>query len=138
MSGKKELSLELEKLSKKYTELQTNINEIYIARQKLETQYQENKIVKEELDAIKSKKDSEEEKIFKLVGPVLLPQDLTESCLNVDKRIEFILKEIEKAEKNLVNTEKSIESTRDELIGVRTKLQGLAGSNSGVPAVPAS
>lgn len=37
--------------------------------------------------------------IYKLVGPVLAKQDLNEAKGNVEKRIEFITKEIERMDK---------------------------------------
>jgi len=35
-----------------------------------------------------------EGKVFKLLGPVLVPQDIDEAKSNVDKRIEFISGEL--------------------------------------------
>lgn len=58
---------------------------IITARQKLESQQQENKGVKKEFDAL-----AEEANIYKLVGPVLLKQDKTEAVMAVDGRLEFI------------------------------------------------
>ena len=37
--------------------------------------------------------------VYKLVGPVLAKQDVTEAKSNVDKRIEYITKEIDRMEK---------------------------------------
>jgi len=37
--------------------------------------------------------------VYKLVGPVLAKQDVAESRTNVEKRIEFITKEIERMDK---------------------------------------
>jgi prefoldin beta subunit len=39
-----------------------------------------------------------ESKVFKLVGPVLLSVDLEDAKQNVQKRIEFIEKELKKVE----------------------------------------
>ena len=55
------------------------------ARQKLESQQQENKGVKKEFDSL-----SDEANIYKLVGPVLLKQDKMEANMAVDGRLEFI------------------------------------------------
>ncbi|OBT51708.1 hypothetical protein VE04_05876, partial [Pseudogymnoascus sp. 24MN13] len=62
-------------------ELQTIVS----ARQKLESQQQENKGVKREFDSL-----AEEANIYKLVGPVLLKQEKTEAVMAVDGRLEFI------------------------------------------------
>ncbi|KAG7811909.1 hypothetical protein KL921_002175 [Ogataea angusta] len=86
----------MEDLSKQYTKLQAELTELVRARQKLETQFQENKIVKQEFDTL-----DDDAKIYKLVGPVLLPQDNAEANLNVDKRIEFINSDIKRVEEKI-------------------------------------
>ncbi|KAG7868178.1 hypothetical protein KL918_001836 [Ogataea parapolymorpha] len=86
----------MEDLSKQYTKLQAELTELVRARQKLETQFQENKIVKQEFDTL-----DDDAKIYKLVGPVLLPQDNAEANLNVDKRIEFISSDIKRVEEKI-------------------------------------
>ncbi|KAH3902644.1 related to Prefoldin subunit 6 [Saccharomycodes ludwigii] len=97
----------METLQKEQNELQ----ELIIARQKLETQFQENKIVQEEL-----KKTTDESNIYKLTGGVLLPVEKNEAEINVDKRLEFIKEEIEKCEKNIQNKQTSLEKLKNELL----------------------
>lgn len=46
-------------------------------------------MVKQELDLV-----HDETKVYKMVGPVLLKQDLEEAKTNVNKRIEFINHEL--------------------------------------------
>ena len=46
-------------------------------------------MVKQELDLV-----HDETKVYKMVGPVLLKQDLEEAKTNVNKRIEFIKHEL--------------------------------------------
>lgn len=58
-------------------------------RQKLDAQLNENTCVKNELDMIKGDSD-----VFKLIGPVLIKQDLEEAKQNVAKRMEYILAEM--------------------------------------------
>ncbi|KAG8004230.1 Prefoldin subunit 6 [Nibea albiflora] len=55
------------------------------ARQKLETQLTENNIVKEEMDLLDSTNT-----VYKLIGPVLVKQDLDEAKATVTKRLEYI------------------------------------------------
>lgn len=55
------------------------------ARQRLESQQQENIGVQKEFSAL-----DEDANIYKLVGPVLLKQEKTEAVLAVDGRLEFI------------------------------------------------
>lgn len=59
------------------------------ARQKLESQQQENESVQEEFNSL-----DDESNIYKLVGPVLLKQDKTEALMAVNGRLEFIEKEM--------------------------------------------
>lgn len=113
-----ELKSRFEKLSLEFNDLQNNSSELYQTRSKLETQYQENKIVLEEFENL-----NEESKIYKLTGPVLLPQDYSEAKLNVSKRIEFIQDEIKRVEQKIEENEKNMEKTRDNLLEIRTKIQ---------------
>lgn len=59
------------------------------ARQKLESQQQENEGVQKEFDTL-----DDESNIYKLVGPVLLKQDKSEAVMAVKGRLEFIDKEM--------------------------------------------
>lgn len=81
--------MSFEKISLEYSEAQESLQVNLAGRQQLETQLQENKIVLEEFEKL-----NDDSKIFKQTGPVLLPQDLDESKANVEKRIEYITKEM--------------------------------------------
>ena len=59
------------------------------ARQKLESQQQENQGVKSEFAQL-----DDDANIYKLIGPVLLKQDKTEAVMAVNSRLEFIEKEM--------------------------------------------
>lgn len=59
------------------------------ARQKLESQQQENQGVQSEFNQL-----DDESNIYKLVGPVLLKQEKTEALMAVNGRLEFIEKEM--------------------------------------------
>ena len=56
---------------------------------KYDAQLQENEVVKKELEQMES-----DAKVFKLLGPVLVPQDLPDAMSNVEKRIGFITDEL--------------------------------------------
>ncbi|CAK9437586.1 uncharacterized protein LODBEIA_P19640 [Lodderomyces beijingensis] len=105
----------LESLSQKFAKHQETINELIQSRSQLETQFQENKIVQDEFQSLNS-----ESKIYKLVGPILLPQEFTEADLNVKKRIEFIEGEIKRVETKIELEEKEMESIRSEIVQLRT------------------
>lgn len=67
-------------LAAAYQALQSELEELVIARQKLETQLQENKIVSEEFSELK-----EDAQVYKLTGNVLLPVEQSEANSNVAK-----------------------------------------------------
>ena len=108
---------DFEKISLEFSNAQRNLNELMTARSTLETQYQENKIVLSEFDHL-----NEDSKIYKLTGPILMPQDYNEAKLNVNKRIEFIEGEIKRVETKIGDEEKKIEAYREKLIAIRTKM----------------
>ncbi|ODQ64886.1 Prefoldin [Nadsonia fulvescens var. elongata DSM 6958] len=109
-----------ELLSQEFENSQKDYSKFIAARQQLEAQLQENKIVQDEFALLKS-----DAKIYKLTGPVLLPQDKAEATLNVDKRLEFIRGEIKRAETQIADCQKSLESKREELLTLRMKIQGV-------------
>ncbi len=65
-------------------------------------------------------------KIWKLTGPVMLLQETEEAKVNVEKRIDFISKELEKVEGMIKKTESEFESKREDLIQIQTQLQSVA------------
>lgn len=112
-----ESSNQFEKLSLEFSNQQNTINDLMTARSQLETQYQENKIVLTEFDNL-----NEDSKIYKLTGPVLLPQDYTEAKLNVSKRIDFIELEINRVETKITEEEKKMEATRTQLMAIKAQM----------------
>ena len=82
----------VEMLQKQFQDAATNLQtvqkdyqKVLADRQTLDSQLSENKQVKEELDLA-----GDGTKVFKLIGPALVNQDLTEAKGNVEKRIEYI------------------------------------------------
>ncbi|XP_041800296.1 prefoldin subunit 6 [Chelmon rostratus] len=109
----------------KYTQIQKDISKSMSARQKLETQLTENNIVKEELDLLDSTNT-----VYKLIGPVLVKQDLDEAKATVTKRLEYINGEIQRYETLLKEMEKKSEQHREVLSSLQQefqKAQGLTG-----------
>lgn len=104
----------MSELGAKYQQLQNELEEFIVARQKLETQLQENKIVNEEFDQLE-----EDTPVYKLTGNVLLPVEQSEARTNVDKRLEFIETEITRCEKNIRDKQEELEKMRSELIKLK-------------------
>uniref|UniRef100_A0A3Q0SX06 Prefoldin subunit 6 n=1 Tax=Amphilophus citrinellus TaxID=61819 RepID=A0A3Q0SX06_AMPCI len=116
----KKLKAEVEK----YAQMQKEVSKSMSARQKLETQLTENNIVKEELDLLDSSNT-----VYKLIGPVLVKQDLDEAKATVAKRLEYINGEIQRYETLLKDMEKKSEQHREVLSSLQQefqKAQGLA------------
>uniref|UniRef100_I3KM44 Prefoldin subunit 6 n=2 Tax=Oreochromis TaxID=8139 RepID=I3KM44_ORENI len=110
----KKLKVEVEK----YAQMQKEVSKSMSARQKLETQLTENNIVKEELDLLDSSNT-----VYKLIGPVLVKQDLDEAKATVAKRLEYINGEIQRYETLLKDMEKKSEQHREVLSSLQQEFQ---------------
>ena len=109
----------LKKYEKEYKTLQQQ-------RQQLDGQLNENEVVKTELDFVK---DNEE--VYKMIGKVLIKQDITEAKQNVAKRIEYIKGEIKRIDNASAVTEMKLEDCRTILTKLQQELQKLQLSNAG-------
>ncbi|CAL1614109.1 unnamed protein product [Knipowitschia caucasica] len=106
----------------KYTLMQKDVSKSMSARQKLETQLTENNIVKEELDLMESANT-----VYKLIGPVLVKQDLDEAKATVGKRLEYINGEIQRYEALLKDMEKKSDQQREVLSSLQQEFQKAQG-----------
>lgn len=61
--------------------------------------------------------------MFKLCGPVLVKQELDESKQNVNKRIDFISKELKRCNDTLVKMENKQDKQRETLQKLQQQLQ---------------
>ncbi|KAK4984280.1 Prefoldin subunit 6 [Elasticomyces elasticus] len=109
---------QLQTLSDEYQGFQTELHEAISARQKLESQQQENKSVQKEFAKL-----SDDANIYKLVGPVLLKQETAEAKSTVDGRLEFIEKEIKRIEKHISNIQEKSEDKKMEVYQLQTQIQ---------------
>ena len=64
--------------------------------------------------------------VYKLVGPILAKQDLVEAKGNVEKRIEFITKEIERMDKLEVDFKSKIEERRKNVMKLQEDFRRIA------------
>jgi prefoldin beta subunit len=78
---------EIKKIEAEYTK-------VFRAKQQLVEKKSENEMVLQEFNLM-----SGDASVYKLVGPVLAKQDSNEAKTNVEKRIEYITKEIERMDK---------------------------------------
>nr|SVE91561.1 EOG090X0MQF [Daphnia sinensis] len=110
----KKMQQEVEKFKAIQKEYQTVIS----SRQQLDSQLTENNGVKEELSLLES-----DANVFKLIGPVLVKQDLEEACQNVNKRIDYITAETKRLEKTIEDLDKKQDTQREALGKLQQQLQ---------------
>uniref|UniRef100_UPI00358E8F29 prefoldin subunit 6 isoform X3 n=1 Tax=Myxine glutinosa TaxID=7769 RepID=UPI00358E8F29 len=108
------LKAEIDKLQS----VEKDISKSVATKQKLETQLLENTIVKEELDLL-----DETNTVYKLVGPVLVKQDLEEAKSTVGKRLEYITAEKKRCEIQLTDLQKQSEQHRESLSRLHQELK---------------
>ena len=65
-------------------------------------------------------------KVYKLTGPVLIKQDLSEARGNVEKRLDYIQAENERLEKASAELEKKQRDKQQGIIELRQKMMQLA------------
>ncbi|CAI7632498.1 unnamed protein product [Penicillium pancosmium] len=109
---------QLQALSDEFQQLQTELEGLVDARQKLESQQQENQGVQSEFAQL-----DDESNIYKLVGPVLLKQDKAEATMAVNGRLEFIEKEIKRIEGEITEKEEKGEKKRAEVLQIQAQAQ---------------
>ncbi|GMP87867.1 hypothetical protein CsSME_00040069 [Camellia sinensis var. sinensis] len=88
-SAMRELQRELESKGNDLSKLQKDIAKNHQVRKKYTIQLGENELVLKELDLL-----NEDANVYKLIGPVLVKQDLAEANANVRKRIDYISAEL--------------------------------------------
>ena len=110
----------LQKELEAYQKLQKDIQKLISARQQLDAQYNENKTVKEELDILKVSSN-----VYKLIGPVLVKQDLEEAKLTVQKRIDYIQEELKRHEKSISELQVKQDRQRESIAKLQQQYQGI-------------
>jgi len=103
----KRLQTEIEK----YKALQKDYQKHMSARQQLDSQFNENTLVLDELKRLES-----DATVFKMIGPVLVKQDVDESKQNVQKRIDYISGELKRHDTTIKDIENK-QTTQRETLG---------------------
>ncbi|KAM4020187.1 prefoldin subunit 6 [Anomaloglossus baeobatrachus] len=109
----------------KYQQVQKDISSNMSVRQKLEVQLTENNIVKDELALL-----DDSNTVYKLIGPVLVKQDLEEAKSTVDKRLQYINGEIKRYETLLKELEQRSEQQRTSLTKLQQEYQRAQGKGA--------
>ena len=77
--------------------------------------------MKKEFDGL-----SDDAKVFKMVGPVLLKQERSEALTAVNGRLEFIAKSIKDTEDRIKELQETNNKKRMELMQLQQKMQSAA------------
>lgn len=108
------MTTKLEMAIENYTKLQKDYSIVISQRTLLESQLKENEAVEKEFSLLKGNG-----RIYKLLGPVLLPQDKMEAVGNVKKRIEFIKSEVKSRETSIKNLASKLETAKTEIVSLQ-------------------
>ncbi|KAB8228356.1 hypothetical protein ETB97_004411 [Aspergillus alliaceus] len=109
---------QMQALSEEFQKLQTDMDGLVEARQKLESQQQENEGVQKEFNSL-----DDDANIYKLIGPVLLKQEKNEALMAVNGRLEFIEKEIKRIEGQIKENQDKSEKMRAEMLQYQSQMQ---------------
>jgi len=94
------------------------LQELMVPRSKLLSQKNENDMVKKEMDLL-----DDDAVVYKLVGPVLVKQEVDDAKLNVANRLKFINAELEKIEKQGKDLEAAQKASRDKVMQLQEKFR---------------
>ncbi|XP_065879106.1 prefoldin subunit 6 [Euphorbia lathyris] len=116
----RELQRDLENKANDLSKLQKDIAKNHQVRKKYTVQLGENELVLKELDLL-----NEGANVYKLIGPVLVMQDMAEANANVRKRIEYISAELKRLDATLQDLEEKQNSKKDAIFKLQQRIQSL-------------
>ncbi|KAJ2298838.1 Prefoldin subunit 6 [Coemansia sp. RSA 2706] len=111
----------LEKQTMALQELRKEQTTLVESRQKLESQLQENELVDKEFKQLK-----DNARIYKMIGPVLVPQEKSEASANVEKRLEYIRGEVKRVEQRLEQLAKEQQTASMNAYKLQMEMQGVS------------
>jgi len=101
-----------------FKNVQRDLQKKIETKQTLDAQLSENKIVKEELDLVKG-----ETKVYKLIGPTLVRQDISEAKQTVSKRIDYISAELKRSDGMIKDLEGKQEKYQENITKIQQEFQ---------------
>merc|ERR1711920_959701 len=108
----------------KFKALQEVLQKSYEGRMGLIAQQQETGLVKEEFENLEDGAI-----VYKLVGPVMVKQNVDDAKGNVEKRLEYITGELERSNKLIETQEKELQEKQQGLIKMQQAVQEASGGN---------
>ncbi|WOL02101.1 prefoldin subunit 6 [Canna indica] len=121
----RELQRDLENQANALSKIQKDIAKNHQVRKQYTIQLGENELVLKELELLK-----EDSNVYKLIGPVLVKQDLAEANANVRKRIEYISAELKRLDGTLQDLEDKQNSKKESVLKLQQKIQTLQAGKS--------
>lgn len=106
----------------KFRALQTEIQELRSSQQTLIGQQNENEMVKQELDLL----DEDSATVYKMVGPVLMKNDVDDAKQTVDKRLEYITGELKKLDKKVEDAQTKASESGEKIQQMQSAMQQAA------------
>ena len=94
--------------------IQVEMQKLMQAKQSLSEKKHENELVQSEFKLM-----GDEAVVYKLVGPILAKQDVEEAKGNVEKRLEFLEKEIARTSTLMKDFEKKMEEKRASVMKIQ-------------------
>mmetsp|Transcript_27558 Transcript_27558/g.40523 ORF Transcript_27558/g.40523 Transcript_27558/m.40523 type:complete len:129 (+) Transcript_27558:76-462(+) len=104
--------------AKQFQNMQKEHSKMGQAFSKLMAQHNENEMVLAELKILK-----DDSKVYKLVGPVLLNQDLDEAKTTVEKRLQYIGDEMKRTQNHLNDLESRCEEKKSKIMQMQAQLR---------------
>eukprot|EP00270_Netrium_digitus_P001946 TRINITY_DN12176_c0_g1_i1.p1 TRINITY_DN12176_c0_g1~~TRINITY_DN12176_c0_g1_i1.p1 ORF type:complete len:134 (+),score=50.28 TRINITY_DN12176_c0_g1_i1:194-595(+) len=98
--------------------IQKDLGKHYQMRRQYALQLSENEMVQQELERLE-----DDANVFKLIGPVLVKQDVMEAKGNVAKRLEYIDAESRRLDAVIKGLEQKQDVKREDVLKVQQRLQ---------------
>ncbi|KAJ7551089.1 hypothetical protein O6H91_07G133400 [Diphasiastrum complanatum] len=118
MAALRDLQQQLESQASVVNKIQKDISKNHQVRRQYTIQHGENEMVQKELELL-----DEDANVYKLIGPVLVKQDLVEAKANVNKRIEYITAELRRLDGSLKSLEEQQNSKREAVMKLQQRIQ---------------
>ncbi|KAG8348914.1 putative Prefoldin subunit [Trypanosoma vivax] len=114
----KALNDKLQVVLKESQELGEKKMKLIEARQRLGAQKSENEIVRDEINRL-----DPDSKIFKLIGPVLIPQDESDAKAIIQNRLEYISGELKRTDSTIAELERKQRDAQQQSADLFRKMQ---------------
>ncbi|KAL6888990.1 hypothetical protein ACP4OV_010016 [Aristida adscensionis] len=116
----REMQKDLEAQANALSKIQKDIAKNHQVRKQYTIQVGENELVLKELELL-----GDGANVYKLIGPVLVKQDLAEARANVKKRIEYISAELKRMDRALKDLEDKQNSKKESIFKLQQRMQAV-------------